>query len=280
MLSGRMNAEEYSRLKAAPPGSNFYYSILFQPPESRHALIVLFAFHYEIHEALLASSDPGVARIRLQWWRDELQRLFDHQSDHPLSVQLRAVVEKFGIHTSSLLNYMNAMELLVTSPSGSSIHDWIQNHYGGLAGFWNCAGQIAGSHHDDSLLINARNGVLVMFFEIVQNLRTLLARGFNPLPVTVMEQLGTGNMDLLANPGAGSRLFTGVIDHLITALDECHGNFPVDERRKLLFSLVLNRLTTACCEEIRSDGYRLLDHRISLTPVRKLWIAVRTGLFV
>jgi phytoene synthase len=28
--------------------------------------------------------------------------------------------------------------------------------------------------------------------------------------------------------------------------------------------------------EIRRDGYRVLDHRVALTPIRKLWIAWKT----
>jgi phytoene synthase len=28
--------------------------------------------------------------------------------------------------------------------------------------------------------------------------------------------------------------------------------------------------------EIRSDGYRVLEHRVALTPIRKLWIAWKT----
>jgi phytoene synthase len=29
-------------------------------------------------------------------------------------------------------------------------------------------------------------------------------------------------------------------------------------------------------EEIRADGFRVLDRRVSLTPLRKFWIAWRT----
>ncbi len=30
-------------------------------------------------------------------------------------------------------------------------------------------------------------------------------------------------------------------------------------------------------DEIEADGYRVLEHRIRLTPLRKLWIAWRTS---
>ena len=33
---------------------------------------------------------------------------------------------------------------------------------------------------------------------------------------------------------------------------------------------------SALLDEIERDGYRVLDRRIALTPLRKLWIAWRT----
>ena len=33
----------------------------------------------------------------------------------------------------------------------------------------------------------------------------------------------------------------------------------------------------ALLDEIESDGYRVLHHRIALTPLRKLWIALKTA---
>jgi phytoene synthase len=49
-----------------------------------------------------------------------------------------------------------------------------------------------------------------------------------------------------------------------------------DERRALRPALILSRLQSALLDEIERDGFRVLEQRVSLTPVRKLWIAIRT----
>lgn len=277
-----MNAEEYCRTKAAPSGSNFYYSTLFQSPNSKQALLTLFAFHYEIHDAVFTTSDPGVTQIKLQWWRDELQRLSKHHLNHPLSRQLQALMEEFNINASSLLLHMNAMESLVISPTGASIDEWLQNYYEGLGEFWHCTGKIVDCQQTDSLLNHTQSGSLVMIFDILQNLRSLLAKGYNPLPDELMEKYGIYNLDMASTPDSGipKKLFSEIIEHLISALDNCFKNVPDNDRRKLLFSLIMNRLTMACCKEIRADGYKLLEHKISLTPIRKLWIAWKTKLVI
>lgn len=277
-----MNEEDYCRVKAAPPGSNFYYSSLFQSPDVRQALFALFAFHYEIHETLLLTSDPGVARLKLQWWRDELQRLADSRVNHPVSIQLQAVMQKSGMNIFPLLNHIQAMESLVTAPRGGSIPEWLQNHHTELGELWHYAGETTGCQQRESLAFTGRSGGLVMLFDVVQNLRPLLTRGFNPLPGELMETYGIENRDLVLNQesGATAEMFSAIIDYFITTLNQSFKEFPGMERKKLLYSLIMNRLVVTCCREIRSDGCRLLDRRISLTPIRKLWIAWRTRLIV
>lgn len=40
--------------------------------------------------------------------------------------------------------------------------------------------------------------------------------------------------------------------------------------------LIMAAIYRALLAEIRRDGYRVLDRRIALTPIRKLWIAWKT----
>ena len=40
--------------------------------------------------------------------------------------------------------------------------------------------------------------------------------------------------------------------------------------------MILAEILLVTLAEIRRDGYRILHHRIALTPLRKLWIAWRT----
>ena len=40
--------------------------------------------------------------------------------------------------------------------------------------------------------------------------------------------------------------------------------------------LIMAAIYRALLDEIERDGYRVLDHRIALTPLRKLWIAWKT----
>jgi phytoene synthase len=53
---------------------------------------------------------------------------------------------------------------------------------------------------------------------------------------------------------------------------------PSVDRRSQRAGLVMAAIYRALLDEIRADGCRVLTHRTSLTPIRKLWIAWTTWL--
>jgi phytoene synthase len=54
-----------------------YYASLFAPSEHRGALFALFALKAEIVRIPALVSEPGLGEIRLQWWREALERIAD-----------------------------------------------------------------------------------------------------------------------------------------------------------------------------------------------------------
>jgi phytoene synthase len=57
------------------------------------------------------------------------------------------------------------------------------------------------------------------------------------------------------------------------ALDE----LPPEDRRTQRPGIIMAAIYRALLDEIERDGYAVLDHRIALTPLRKLWLAWTTA---
>ena len=51
-----------------------------------------------------------------------------------------------------------------------------------------------------------------------------------------------------------------------------------EDRHAQRAGLIMAAIYRTLLDEIARDGYRVLDRRTSLTPLRKLWIAWRTAL--
>jgi len=52
---------------------------------------------------------------------------------------------------------------------------------------------------------------------------------------------------------------------------------PARDRRAQRAGLIMAAIYRALLDEIERDGYRVLDRRISLTPLAKAWIAWKTS---
>jgi 15-cis-phytoene synthase len=61
--------------------------------------------------------------------------------------------------------------------------------------------------------------------------------------------------------------------------DRAHATLPAEDRRAQRAGLAMGAIYRALLEEIRRDGYRVLEHRVALTPIRKLWLAWKTVTF-
>src|SRR5215468_7199508 len=97
-----MSPDEYCRQKAAASGSSFYYSFLFLPPERRRAIIALYAFCREVDDVVDEVSDPGVARSKLAWWRQEVASIYDSTPQHPVAQALVPVVRTYALPQAHL----------------------------------------------------------------------------------------------------------------------------------------------------------------------------------
>ncbi|MEM9054186.1 MAG: squalene/phytoene synthase family protein [Pseudomonadota bacterium] len=69
-----------------------WLSSRYASPAHRNALIVLYAFYYELARVRVAVSDPTMGQIRFQWWRDALEELAKgepRQHDVVLALELQ-----------------------------------------------------------------------------------------------------------------------------------------------------------------------------------------------
>ena len=58
--------------------------------------------------------------------------------------------------------------------------------------------------------------------------------------------------------------------------DEAFALLPKEDRRAQRAGLMMAAIYRALLTEIERDGFHVLTQRISLTPIRKLWLAWKT----
>ena len=106
-----MTPDEYCQDKAAKSGSSFYYSFLFLPPERRRAITALYAFCREVDDVVDECTDPSLARVKLAWWRTQIDQMFEGKPEHPVTLALRPHLQSCSITRERLLAVVDGMEM-------------------------------------------------------------------------------------------------------------------------------------------------------------------------
>jgi 15-cis-phytoene synthase len=127
---GPMNATIATLVRRHDPDR--FLTALFAPSEKRDALLTLYAFNHELARAREAVSEPGLALIRLQWWREVVEGT---RRRHEVAEPLTDAINSGDLDRADLLALIDAREIEV-EPEIESLKSWqgyLLANAGGLA---------------------------------------------------------------------------------------------------------------------------------------------------
>ena len=88
-----------------------YLACLFAPASRREALFSLYAFNLEVARTAEAVSEAMLGRIRLQWWREALDEIYDGRPRrHEVAVPLAEAVRAHGLTRAYFEHLIDARE--------------------------------------------------------------------------------------------------------------------------------------------------------------------------
>jgi phytoene synthase len=109
-----------------------FLTALFAPAARRPALLLLFALNHELARAAEVASEPVMALIRLQWWREVVEGA---ARPHPVATPLREAVAGGALAAADLLALIEAREAEVGAdfPDRGAFRAWLEAGAGGVA---------------------------------------------------------------------------------------------------------------------------------------------------
>ncbi len=266
--------------KAAPPGSALYYACLFADPDHRPLVLALHTLENELLKSLTSIQDPGVARLRLEWWCEEIQRAGHQEARHPLSRRLQPHIRSGMPAAASLVQAIQALEGELTARDCEDFDSLLTQYRQHFGPFWRLSATACGITDDDALDHAAALGGLHHMSRALQNLSHSLQQGAcRPLPRGELEAAGLAPETLPGAP-AGSDLLSHQVRRLRKALEQARHDYPAALAPHFLHGLILARLDAVLLRESERDNARLLEQSYSLTPLRRLCLAWRTRRWV
>ncbi len=273
-----MTPEQYCQHKAAQSGSSFYYSFLFLPTERRQAITALYAFCREVDDVVDENTDPQVARTSLAWWRSEIMRMMQDQPTHPVTRALSPHVKTYGLQMDDLVAVIDGMEMDLSQTryldfKGLEHYCW---HVASVVGL--LSARIFGLTDPRTLQYAEKLGLAFQLTNIIRDVGEDARRDRIYLPVSELQQFEVPASDILnaKHSDRFERLMRFQAERAQRYYDEAFALLPAQDRRAQRAGLIMAAIYRALLHEIERDGFRVLQHRISLTPLRKLWIAWKT----
>ncbi|KQW37119.1 presqualene diphosphate synthase HpnD [Rhizobacter sp. Root404] len=274
-----MTPEQYVQDKAAKSGSSFYYAFLFLPPPRRAAITAFYAFCREVDDVVDEVSDPGVAATKLAWWRKEVASAFGGQPSHPVTKALMPHAAEFDIRAEHLLAVVDGCQM-----------DLEQSRYLDFPGLARYCHLVAGVVGEVAASIFGRTdphttdyahrlGLAMQLTNIIRDVGDDARRGRIYLPVSELKQFEVKAQEVL-NRGYSDR-FTALMkfqaDRAHRLYDEAFALLPAADRAAQKPGVMMANIYRTLLREIEAGGFQVLHQRTSLTPLRKLWIAMRTN---
>jgi 15-cis-phytoene synthase len=274
-----MTPDEYCAQKVAQSGSSFYYSFRLLPPPRRTAISALYAYCREVDDAVDEVPDPGVARVKLAWWRTEVDAIFTGTPQHPVALALAKAVERYGLAQSNLLTVIDGMQMDLEKARYVDFAE-LETYCDRVAGVVGLMSASIFGYEDASTLVYARKlGIAFQLTNIIRDVGEDARRGRIYLPQDELARFGVAPSDVLRahSSPAFVELMRFQTERARAWYDSALAALPARDRRAQRAGLAMAAIYRTLLDEIARDGYQVLDRRIALTPLRKLWIATRAA---
>jgi phytoene synthase len=279
-----MTPDQYCQEKAIQSGSSFYYSFLYLPSEKRRAITALYAFCREVDDVVDECADVSVARAKLAWWRQETTAIFDatgkNKPSHPVAKALAEVAVSFNLTAERLNQIIDGMEMDLDYNRYADFETLrlYCYHVASVVGL--CSAEIFGYRNPETLKYAQDLGLAFQLTNIIRDVGEDARRDRIYLPQDELARFGVTDEDILHSRETDNfrRMMEFQIDRAESYYANAFNALPAEDRKNQRAGIIMAAIYRTLLKEIQEDGYHVMRQRISLTPMRKLWIAWKTWL--
>ena len=277
-----MTPDQYCQNKAAASGSSFYYSFMFLPPDKRRAITALYAFCREVDDLVDECSDEQIARTTLDWWRIQVAEIYGGKPQHPVALALVPVVKQFNLAQEHLLEIIDGMEMdleLVRYQDFKSLQLYCYR-VASVVGLLSV--EIFGYSNRTTLKYAHDLGIAFQLTNIIRDVGEDAQRNRIYLPMDEMKHFNVTAADILNR--RDSENFQQLMAFQVARAQQYYQQaleyLPAADRKVQRTGLIMAAIYRATLDELVSSGCHVLRERISLTPLRKLWLAWKTWISI
>lgn len=282
------SANQYCTEQARASGSSFTLAFHLLQPAQQAAMNALYAYCREVDDIVDEAVNRPVARMKLAWWREEIQRLYavpqNTAAQHPVTIALQPAIAEFALPQEEFEALLDGMEMdLQMDEDGTGYPDRRSlglycHRVAGVVGL--LSARIFSYRDPHTLKYAARLGLALQLTNILRDIGEDARRGRLYLPADELAAFGVTPDAVKRRQPDGD--WSGFLRRQYAATqriyDEALALLPAVDRRAQRPGLIMGAIYRSVLDEIHRADYPVLTARVSLPALRKLWIAGRVWL--
>ncbi len=270
-----MSPQDYVQQKAAASGSSFYYAFLFLPKARRAAITAFYAFCREVDDVVDEVTDAGVAQTKLAWWQSEVAQAYAGNPSHPVTKALMPLAADYGIEARHLLAVIEGCQMDLQQTRYLDFPG-LQRYCHLVAGVvGEVAANIFGQTQPQTTQYAHTLGLAFQLTNIIRDVGEDALRDRIYLPVNELQQFDVKAHELLKRTHSDRFValmhFQAQRAHAL--YDQAFALLPDADRHAQKPGLMMASIYRTLLREIEAENFQVLNQRISLTPLRKMWLA-------
>ena len=278
-----MLALDYCRQKAAESHSSFLSGFRFLSVEKRNAITVLYAFCRELDDVVDGCTDPNVAQITLNWWRSDLEKVFNNEMpEHPVHQALKDIRASFDLPKNEFEALIDGMQMDLEQARYGSF-DELKLYCHRVAGVGGCLiARILGFSNPQTLEYADKMGLALQLTNIIRDVGEDARQGRIYLPIEEMQKFDVpANVIMQCKPTDNfAKLMQFQVDRARETYREAMLLLPAADKKSQKVGLIMSAIYYALLNEIDRDGAQnVLTYKIAIPSPRKKRIALKTWLF-
>ncbi len=273
-----MSPEQYCQDKTASSGSSFYYSFLFLPPDIRRAITALYAFCREVDDIVDEVREAAVAQQKLDWWRHELDQTFDERAQHPVGLELQRLVSPFGLTKCYFDDIIDGMQMDLLQTRYANIEALETYCYRSASAVGLIAARLFG-YHDKSTEQYAHDlGMAFQFTNIIRDVREDSGRNRIYIPQDLLARHDVAEASLVTGEFSDGlhTVLLELADHAEAYYESSISKLPESDRWNQRSGLAMSSIYRTLLTRIRKHDFNVMNDRVSIPNLSKLWIAWKT----
>ena len=270
-----MSPQQYCKKKAAESSSSFTLSFIFLPKTQRQAMIALYAFCREVDDVVDECTDFNVAQIKLNWWKSEIANLYANTPQHPVTKALQPFIGRFDLAQEHFLEIIDGMEMDLKFNRYEDFKQLQLYCYRVASVVGLLSAQIFGFKNRHTLKYAHDLGMAFQLTNIIRDVGEDARRGRIYLPLDELRKANVSEEDILHSRESEQvkELMEFQIARAEDYYDKALRELPSEDFKQQRAGLMMAAIYRTLLREILRDGaQKVLNARISLGSLRKLWL--------